>query len=180
MTFLAGSLALQPRGGAIQLSETLFQLRSGLREHLPVYTHSPDQPRGLAVESIMAVDDRSFYMEGWVRDEEADIVRITAVSPEGDRAQLAGNLYLFRRPDVSDFFSAGVLSRKETNEKRRLHLVLRAGVTELSEHRAGCWRWRTPRETCWRRAARRCCVTRRRPASASSTTSGASGFPTTT
>lgn len=116
MTFLASSLALQPRGGAIQLSETLFELRSGLREHLPVYHHSADQPRGLAVESIMAVDDRSFYMEGWVRDEESDIVRLTAVSPEGDRAQLAGNLYLFRRPDVSDFFSAGVLSRKETNE----------------------------------------------------------------
>ena len=38
MTFLAGSLAMQPRGGAIQLSDTLFQLRSGLREHLPVYT----------------------------------------------------------------------------------------------------------------------------------------------
>jgi GT2 family glycosyltransferase len=56
-------------------------------------------------------------MEGWARDEESDIVRMTAVSPEGDRAQLAGNLYRFRRPDVSDFFSAGVLSRKETDEK---------------------------------------------------------------
>ena len=85
----------------------------------------------------MAVDDRSFYMEGWVRDEESDIVRVTAVSPEGDRAQLAGSLYRFRRPDVSDFFSAGVLSRKETSERVGFISLLRAGVTELPEHRLG-------------------------------------------
>lgn len=117
MTFLARALAIQPRGGVIQLSETLFQLRTGLREHLPVYQHAADRPRGLAVESIMAVDDCSFYIEGWARDEESEIVRMSAVSPEGDRAQLAGRLYHFRRPDVSNFFSAGVLSRKDRNEK---------------------------------------------------------------
>jgi GT2 family glycosyltransferase len=117
MSFLAKALAIQPKGGAIQLSETLFGLRAGLREHLPLYIHAPDEPRGLAVESIMAVDDRSFYMEGWVRDEEAEIVRLTAVSPEGDRAELAEKLFLFRREDVTNYFSGGIPSRQDPSEK---------------------------------------------------------------
>ncbi len=117
MKFLARALAIHPRGGAIQLSETLFELRTALREHLPVYDHAPDQPRGIAMESIMAVDDCSFYMEGWARDEEAEIVRLTAVSPEGDRAELAGNLYRFPRADVTNYFAVGVISRQDPNEQ---------------------------------------------------------------
>jgi O-antigen biosynthesis protein len=117
MRFLARALAVQPTRGAILVSETLFGLRVGLRERLPAYVHAPDQPRGLAVESIMAIDDRSFYLEGWVRDEEAEIVRLTAVSPEGGRAELAENLYRFPRPDVTNYFSGGVLSRQDASEK---------------------------------------------------------------
>ena len=108
---------MQPRRGAIQVSEKLFALRVALRERFPAYVHLPDKPRGLAVESIMAVDDSSFYVEGWVRDEEAEIVRLTAVSPEGDRAELAEKLYRFTRPDVTDYFSGGVESRRDPNEK---------------------------------------------------------------
>jgi O-antigen biosynthesis protein len=117
MRFLAKALAVQPTRGAILLSETLFGLRAGLRERLPGYVHAPDQPLGLALESIMAIDDRSFYIEGWVRDEEAEIVRLTAVSPEGDRAELAQNLYRFARADVTNYFSGGVLSRQDPGEK---------------------------------------------------------------
>jgi GT2 family glycosyltransferase len=117
MRFLTKALAVQPTRGAIIVSETLFGLRAGLRERLPGYVHAPDQPRGLAVESIMAIDDRSFYIEGWVRDEEAEIVRLTAVSPEGDRAELAQNLYRFARADVTNYFSGGVLSRQDPTEK---------------------------------------------------------------
>jgi GT2 family glycosyltransferase len=117
MRFLTKALALQPSRGAIQVSETLFGLREALRERLPAYVHAPDQPRGLAVESIMAVDDRSFYVEGWVRDEEAELVRLTAVTPEGDRADLAEKLYRFARPDVTNYFAGGILSRQDPRER---------------------------------------------------------------
>jgi O-antigen biosynthesis protein len=117
MRFLTKAVAVQPARGAIPVSETLFALRAGLRERLPAYVHAPDEPRGLAVESIMAVDDSSFYMEGWARDEEAEMVRLTAVSPEGDRAEIAENLYRFGRPDVTNYFSGGVVSRKNPTEK---------------------------------------------------------------
>lgn len=117
MRFLTRALAIRPSRGSIHMSEALFGLREALRERLPVYVHAPDQPRGLAVESIMAVDDRSFYMEGWARDEEAEVVRLTAISPEGDQVELAEKLYRFARPDVTNFFSGGVLSRQDPREK---------------------------------------------------------------
>jgi GT2 family glycosyltransferase len=65
----------------------------------------------------MAVDDSSFYMEGWVRDEEAEIVRLTAVSPEGNRSELADKLYRFKRSDVTNYFAVGVQSRIDPKEK---------------------------------------------------------------
>jgi GT2 family glycosyltransferase len=117
LRFLARALAVQPHRGALLLSETLFGVREALRERLPRYLHAPDQPRGMAIDSIMAVDDNSFYMSGWLRDEEAEIIRFDAVSPEGDRASLRDRLYTFRRPDVTDFFSAGVQSRRDPNEE---------------------------------------------------------------
>jgi GT2 family glycosyltransferase len=117
LRFLARALSVQPHRGALLLSETLFGVREALRERLPRYVHAPDQPRGMAIDSIMAVDDTSFYMAGWLRDEEAEITRFDAVSPEGDRASLRDHLYTFRRPDVTDFFSAGVQSRQDPNEE---------------------------------------------------------------
>ena len=137
MTFLAGSLALQPRGGAIQLSETLFQLRSGLREHLPVYTHSADQPRGPAVESIMAVDDRSFYIEGWVRDEESDIVRITAGSPRVTGPSWPETLIRSGGPTSPTSFPPACSAARETNESVGFISFFELESPKVSEHRVG-------------------------------------------
>jgi O-antigen biosynthesis protein len=117
LRFLARALALQPGGGAIQLAETLSSLREALRERLPRYVHAPDQPRGMAANTLVSIDDTSFYMSGWLRDEEAEIIRFDAVSPEGDRIELVDHLYRFSRRDITDFFSAGVESRRDPNEE---------------------------------------------------------------
>jgi O-antigen biosynthesis protein len=117
LRFLARALALQPHRGAIQVAETLSGLREALRERLPRYVHLADRPRGMSIDSILAIDDTSFYMSGWLRDEEAEITRFDALSPEGDRAELLGHLYRFPRKDVTDYFSGGVQSRRDPNEK---------------------------------------------------------------
>jgi hypothetical protein len=65
----------------------------------------------------MALDDTSFYVSGWLRDEEAEITRFTAVSPEGERAELAHSLFTYRRPDVTTYFSGGIQSRQDPDEK---------------------------------------------------------------
>jgi GT2 family glycosyltransferase len=83
-----------PDARARELSESLFGLRQGVRERLPTYG---DQNKVFAVTSLMTVDDRSFYVGGWMRDPKADIARLTAVSPEGHRAELADLLFQFPR-----------------------------------------------------------------------------------
>ena len=52
------------------------------------------------MDHILAVDDRSFYLKGWVHDEDAEIVRLTAVSPEGAGPSSRDKLFRYPRPDV--------------------------------------------------------------------------------
>jgi GT2 family glycosyltransferase len=59
-----------------------------------------DLPLGLCVDSLLALDDRSFYLRGWMRKRDADLARLTAVSPEGSRAELLHQLVMYPRPDV--------------------------------------------------------------------------------
>ena len=52
----------------------------------------------------MAVDYRTFYVQGWMRDHEAPIRRLTAVSPEGERIDLQDRLFAYGRRDVEKFY----------------------------------------------------------------------------
>jgi GT2 family glycosyltransferase len=117
LAFIATASAVQPLRGAAAVSEKLFSLRQALRERLPPYTHAPDQPRGISVDSIMAVDDVSFYVSGWLRDEEAEITRVTAVAPEGHRVELAQTVFTYRRPEVTTYFSGGLQGRRNPDEE---------------------------------------------------------------
>ena len=56
------------------------------------------------VDSVLALDERSFYLEGWAVDREAEIVRLEAVSPEGERVDLAAHAFRFPLPHVSTHF----------------------------------------------------------------------------
>jgi GT2 family glycosyltransferase len=110
LSFLVKALPSQPSRRAISLAETLFTLRQALRERLPRYRHAPDQPRGLSLDSIMSIDDSSFYLSGWLRDEEAEVIRFTAVSPEGSRVELGLRSFRYRRPEITAYFSGGARS----------------------------------------------------------------------
>ncbi|MGH7589222.1 MAG: glycosyltransferase family 2 protein [Gemmatimonadota bacterium] len=84
-----------------------------MRERLPLGVISRDVGRGLVVDALMAVDERSFYVEGWLYDEEAPVVRLTAVSPEGERVDIHDRLFRYRRPDVEKFYDTPI-SRRHT------------------------------------------------------------------
>ena len=92
--------------GRLRLSKRLHTLREALRERLPYCVIAQDQPRGLNVEAILAVDERFFYVRGWMHNEDANIVQLTAVSPEGSRTPILDNAFHFPRPDVKEFYSA--------------------------------------------------------------------------
>jgi O-antigen biosynthesis protein len=98
--------ALARRCDAAAASRSLHELREGLRERLPIYARADGDPRGLVLDSVLALDERSFYLEGWAVDREADIARLEAVSPEGERFDLTAHAFRFPLPHVAAHFGA--------------------------------------------------------------------------
>lgn len=88
------------------LCNRLFACRELLRERLPRLPLISEAARAGYVDSLLAVDDRTFFVMGWFYDEEATMVRLTAVSPEGSRAELHDKLYLHARHDLESVFPA--------------------------------------------------------------------------
>jgi GT2 family glycosyltransferase len=103
LELFASALASVPEAERPGLSERLFEIREALRERLPLTLASQSEQRGIHVDRIMAVDERSFYIEGWLHDPE--IARLTAVSPEGSRHELLDLLFRHARPDVGETLS---------------------------------------------------------------------------
>jgi GT2 family glycosyltransferase len=91
--------------GGLRVSERLFGIREALRERLPLQLNEPLQPRGLFSDRILAIDERAFYLRGWMRDEDSRAARLTVVSPEGARTELLHQLHRFFRPDVLEFYA---------------------------------------------------------------------------
>jgi GT2 family glycosyltransferase len=92
----------------MRLSRSLNIARDMLRERLPICELRPNRIEGLSVEAMMALDDVSFYVEGWMCDGESTAVRLTAVSPEGTRTELLAHAFRYRRPDVEEFFKGAI------------------------------------------------------------------------
>src|SRR3954466_13015361 len=68
---LASSPLLEEHG-SLELSGSLYEIREGLRGGLPPPQVGPRQPVGLTVEQILVVDDRSFWVSGWMHDEDGE------------------------------------------------------------------------------------------------------------
>jgi len=97
---------------SFELSMSLFGVREVLRERLPRGTVKPEQPTGLAVEQILAVDDTSFWINGWMHDEDG-LGEVIAVSPEGARVPVSREAFRYERPDVVEFYSGLGLDRTQ-------------------------------------------------------------------
>lgn len=95
----------QPGWSSPQLSSSLHGIREVLRERLPRCVVEQRQPLGLSVESLLAVDDRSFWINGWMHDRDGDGT-VVVVSPEGARAPISDLAFRHERPDVVQFYSA--------------------------------------------------------------------------
>ena len=57
------------------------------------------------MDTLIATSENSFYMKGWLRDEEAPVSRVTAVGPEGERVEILDSLFRHSRPDVQQVYS---------------------------------------------------------------------------
>lgn len=99
---LAAATALGD-AASFELSASLYGVREVLRERLPRCTVKEEHPAGLAVEEVLAVDESSFWINGWMHDEDG-LGTVTVVSPEGARLDLT-EAYRYERPDVVQFYS---------------------------------------------------------------------------
>jgi O-antigen biosynthesis protein len=107
---LAGAMESNP---SFELSTSLHWVREVLRERLPLCAVSESHPAGLAVEAILAVDENSFWISGWLHDEDGR-GEVTVVSPEGARHTLTEIAHRYERPDVRQFYSG--LGTERTRE----------------------------------------------------------------
>jgi GT2 family glycosyltransferase len=128
---LSDALARRCDGAA--LSRSLHELREALRERMPRYARAGGDPRGLVLDSVLALDERSFYLEGWAVDREAEVARLEAVSPEGERVDLAARAFRFPLPHVAALFG-GV----EPDEEARPGFLCYVEL-EGSSHLDGGW-----------------------------------------
>ena len=104
VSFLASTLTDVPNAERARMSDRLFQLRQALRERVPDLANAPDRPLGAYVDRLMAVDEASFYVEGWLRSGDDGVVRVTAITPEGSRIELLDRLARRQRSDVAAFY----------------------------------------------------------------------------
>lgn len=93
-----------------EVSGSLNRVREVLRERLPRCDVSEEQPAGLAVEKILAVDDGSFWVNGWLHDRD-DRGELCIVSPEGATVCVTAEAFRYERPDVIQFYAAQGVER---------------------------------------------------------------------
>ena len=106
--FLAG-VAPPPGKGAYrrQVAQELHAVHEVLREPLPAVSIDATQARGLFVDQLYAVGDRSFYVRGWLRNSDAEVTGLVMVAPEGARTEIASSMVRYARPDVDAFYAEG-------------------------------------------------------------------------
>ena len=91
--------------GSARLCRNLSLIRDVLREPLPYVSVNEDEAYSFHVEELLAIDERSFWIRGWIWNAEGALSDMTMVSPEGARAELLSRLFHYERPDVDDVYA---------------------------------------------------------------------------
>jgi GT2 family glycosyltransferase len=104
---LAATGGLESRVDAMGLSESLSLLRDALRDPHPRIGLGSEEPLSFRIDDLVRIDERWFFVHGWMHDEESPIVRLTAVSPEGGRVDMLERMARVRRPDLDKLVALG-------------------------------------------------------------------------
>ncbi len=105
MAFLLSAPAAHGVELAAPLAACLAALREGLRDPLPATRIAPDAACVVRLERVGIVDERAFWLSGWIHDAEPERASLTVVAPEGERVVVRPAQVSFHaRSDVDTAF----------------------------------------------------------------------------
>ena len=87
------------------LGKRLALIRDVLRERLPYCTVREEEPLGLHVDEIHALDDRIFWLKGWLWDVDTPLESLTFMSPEGCSVEVLDSAFRYRRRDIEELYA---------------------------------------------------------------------------
>jgi GT2 family glycosyltransferase len=91
-------------GGRLTFAESLHVIRDVVRTKLPTCEVNRRAQCVAYVDGIWRIDDRAFYVEGWLHTDGSRLRRVAAVTPEGRAIELLDAAFRYARQDVSEFF----------------------------------------------------------------------------
>jgi len=97
--------------GAYSLARKLHVARESLREQRRSCQVAAEEPRGLQIETLLEIDETTYWIKGWARDADARVTGLTAISPEGGASEFLDRTLRVARPDVEDFYATGAAGR---------------------------------------------------------------------
>jgi len=92
---------------SLQANTRLLAVRDSLRAELRVEGRLPS----LHIDKLLAIDERSFYLRGWVHDPESTISHLAVISPTGHRLPIQDRLFRHRRSDVERVYGVSSNTR---------------------------------------------------------------------
>ena len=118
--------------GSTTLCRNLSLIRDVLREPLPHVSVGEDEPHSLNIEELLAIDERSLWMRGWIWNADGTLRDMTMISPEGARTEVLGGLFRYRRPDVDGVYAG----RDDDNDNKGFFAFVE---TEIPSHLSSGW-----------------------------------------
>jgi GT2 family glycosyltransferase len=88
-------------GDTPALTASLRVARDSLRERHPLSVDEHHADLAVGIDAVCRIDRRRFYVEGWVVDSSVPMLRLTALSPEGEVIDLSEAIVRYPRPDVA-------------------------------------------------------------------------------
>lgn len=108
LNFIATALADSRENiDSFQANTRLLAARDALRAELRAEGRLPR----LHVDALLAIDETSLYLRGWMQDPEAKITQLEVISPEGHRAAVQDRLLRHRRADVEKVYGSSSNTR---------------------------------------------------------------------
>ena len=105
LRFIVGVAGKELHGpGGLKLAKRLALIRDVLRERLPYCTVREDEPLGLHVDEVHALDEQTYWFKGWVWDADAPLASLTLVSPEGFSVDVLEQAFRYRRRDIEKLY----------------------------------------------------------------------------